>query len=298
MFGEIRMKKYLNKQFGMEMLLAVIGGTLFACGVNILITPLGLYNGGFMGMAQLIRTGLVQGLKLSFLSKYDIAGIIYYIINIPLFYWAWKEMGKMFLFKSLVTVTIQTLWMTFLPIPTEPIFSDYLTSCIIGGLVVGTGVGTILRGRSSGGGQDIVGVICAKKFPNFSVGKITIMMNVVIYAICLWMFDIEIVVYSLIYTTVLAMACDRVHVQNINMSAMIFTKKDGISDAVLQEMRRGVTAWDGVGAYTNEGTHIYYIMISKYEVEKLKEIVHRIDPHAFVVLNEGSRVVGNFEKRL
>ena len=75
------MKKYLNKQFGMEMLLAVVGGTLFACGVNILITPLGLYNGGFMGMAQLIRTGLVQGLKLSFLSKYDIAGIIYYIIN-------------------------------------------------------------------------------------------------------------------------------------------------------------------------------------------------------------------------
>ncbi len=296
--GDKGMKKYLNKQFGMEMLLAVVGGTLFACGVNILITPLGLYNGGFMGMAQLIRTGLVQGLKLSFLSKYDIAGIIYYIINIPLFYWAWKEMGKMFLFKSLVTVTVQTLWMTFLPIPTEPIFSDYLTSCIIGGLVVGTGVGTILRGRSSGGGQDIVGVICAKKFPNFSVGKITIMMNVVIYAICLWMFDIEIVVYSLIYTTVLAMACDRVHVQNINMSAMIFTKKDGISDAVLQEMRRGVTAWDGVGAYTNEGTHIYYIMISKYEVEKLKEIVHRIDPQAFVVLNEGSRVVGNFEKRL
>ena len=276
------MKKYLNKQFGMEMLLAVVGGTLFSCGVNILITPLGLYNGGFMGMAQLIRTGLVQGLKLSFLSKYDIAGIIYYIINIPLFYWAWKEMGKMFLFKSLVTVTIQTLWMTFLPIPTEPIFSDYLTSCIIGGLVVGTGVGTILRGRSSGGGQDIVGVICAKKFPNFSVGKITIMMNVVIYAICLWMFDIEIVVYSLIYTTVLAMACDRVHVQNINMSAMIFTKKDGISDAVLKEMRRGVTAWDGVGAYTKEDTHIYYIMISKYEVEKLKEIVHRIDPQAFV----------------
>lgn len=294
---EIKLK-YLNKQFGQEMLLAVIGGTLFACGINILITPLGLYNGGFMGMAQLIRTGLVQGLKLSFLNKIDIAGIIYYLINVPLFYWAWKEMGKMFLIKSLLTVTIQTLWITFLPIPKEPIFSDYLTSCIVGGLVVGTGVGTILRGRSSGGGQDIVGVICAKKFPNFSVGKVTIIMNVVIYAICLWMFDIEVVVYSHIYTTVLAMACDRVHVQNINMSAMIFTKKEGISETVLREMRRGVTAWNGVGAYTNDETHVYYIMISKYEVEKLKEIVHRFDPQAFMVLNEGCMVVGNFEKRL
>lgn len=292
------MKKHLNKQFGIEMLWALVGTTMFACGVNLIITPLGLYNGGFMGVAQLIRTGLVQGLGLTLFNKFDIAGIIYYLINIPLFYWAWKEMGKMFLVKSLVTVTVQTLWMTFVPIPEEPIFSDYLTACIIGGLIIGTGVGMILRGRSSGGGQDIVGVICAKKFPDFSVGKITIMMNAVIYGICLWMFDIETVVYSLIYTTVLAMACDRAHVQNINMSAMIFTKKDGISDAVLKEMRRGVTAWDGVGAYTNEGTHIYYIMISKYEVEKLKEIVHRIDPQAFVVLNEGSRVVGNFEKRL
>ena len=164
--------------------------------------------------------------------------------------------------------------------------------------MVGTGVGIILRGRSSGGGQDIVGVICAKKFPNFSVGKVTIIMNVVVYAICLWMFDIEVVVYSLIYTTVLAMACDRVHVQNINMSAMIFTKKEGIAETVLREMRRGVTAWNGVGAYTNDETHIYYIMISKYEVEKLKEIVHRFDPQAFMVLNEGSMVVGNFETRL
>lgn len=292
------MKKWMNKKFAKEMLWAMVGTTLFGCGVNILITPLGLYNGGFMGMAQLIRTGLVQGLHLTFLGDFDIAGIIYYLINIPLFYWAWKEMGKMFLVKSLITVTVQTMWMTFVPIPKEPIFSDYLTACIIGGLVIGTGVGMILRGRSSGGGQDIVGVICAKKYPNFSVGKITIMMNVVVYGVCLWMFDIEIVVYSLIYTTVLAMACDRMHVQNINMSAMIFTKQEGIADAVLKEMGRGVTTWDGVGAYTNETSHILYIMISKYEVDQLKEIIHRVDPGAFIILNEGSSVIGNFEKRL
>ncbi len=188
--------------------------------------------------------------------------------------------------------------MTFIPVPKEAIFSDRLMSCIIGGLVVGTGVGMILRGRSSGGGQDIIGVIFAKKYPGFSVGKIAIMMNVAVYAICLWMFDIEVVVYSLIYTTVLAMACDRVHVQNINMSVMIFTKQEGIEDIVLKEMGRGVTKWEGVGAYTNETSHILYIMISKYEVEQLKEIIHRVDPHAFIILNEGTAVVGNFEKRL
>lgn len=292
------MKQWMTKKNLTELAWAFIGTTLFSLGVNIIITPLGLYNGGFMGMAQLIRTGLVQGLGLSFLGQVDIAGIIYYIINIPLFIWAWKEMGKRFLVSSLLTVSVQTIWMTFVPIPKEPIISDYLTACIIGGLVVGTGVGMVLRGRSSGGGQDIVGVVCTKKYPGFSVGKITIMMNVVIYAVCLWMFDIEIVVYSLIYTTVLAMACDRMHVQNINISAMIFTKQDGIDQAVMKEMGRGVTKWEGVGAYTNEGTHILYVMISKYEIEQIKEIIHRVDPHAFIIFNEGSSVLGNFEKRL
>lgn len=292
------MRKKFSKRQLIEMMWYLTGTTLFACGINILITPLGLYNGGFMGVAQLLRTVLVQGLQLTFLSKFDIAGIIYYLINIPLFYWAWKEMGRSFLVKSIITVTVQTLWMTFVPIPKEPIFSDYLTACIIGGLVVGTGVGMILRGRSSGGGQDIVGVIFAKKYPNFSVGKITIMMNVAVYGVCLWMFDIEIVVYSLIYTTILAMACDRMHVQNINMSAMIFTKQEGVAQALLTQLGRGVTTWEGTGAYTNENSHILYVMLSKYEIEQMKEIVHEIDPHAFIVINEGSTVVGNFEKRL
>lgn len=287
-----------KKEQWREFAWSTAGCFLFSFGVNIIITPLGLYNGGFMGIAQLIRTVLFQMFDFSFLKQIDIAGIIYYIINIPIFYWAFREMGKGFLVRSLISVTIQTIFMTFIPIPTEPVFGDRLMSCIIGGLVVGTGVGMILRGRSSGGGQDVIGVIFVKKYPGISVGKIAIMTNVLVYAICLWMFDIEVVVYSLIYTTVLALACDRVHVQNINMSVMIFTKHEGIENIVLQEMGRGVTKWEGVGAYTNETSHILYIMVSKYEVEQLKEIVHRVDPHAFIVLNEGSMVVGNFEKRL
>lgn len=298
MFGARGMRGRKKNEKLMEMVWSTAGCFLFAFGVNVIITPLGLYNGGFMGMAQLIRTVLFRMFDFSFLHQIDIAGIIYYVINVPLFYWAFKEMGKGFLIRSLISVTIQTAFMTFIPVPVAPVFDDKLMSCIIGGLVVGTGVGCILRGRSSGGGQDIVGVVCAKKYPGFSVGKVAILMNIAVYIICLWMFDIEVVVYSLIYTTVLAMTCDRVHVQNINMSVMIFTKKEGISKIVLEEMGRGVTTWEGTGEYTQENSHILYIMISKYEVEQLKEIIHRVDPNAFIILNEGSMVVGNFEKRL
>lgn len=295
---EDEMKEKINKKVLLQMGWAIGGSFLFAAGVNLIITPLGLYNGGFMGTAQLIRTFLVNYLHLGFLGQFDLAGIIYFMINVPLLYLAWKEMGRQFFVKTLITVVIQTVFLTLIPVPKVPVIEDYLTACIIGGLIAGTGTGMVLRGGSSGGGQDIIGILCTKKYPGFSVGKISIMMNIFVYGICAFLFDIEIVIYSLIYATVLALACDRAHIQNINMSVMIFTKKQGISRAIMEETGRGVTNWDGEGAYTNETSYILLVMISKYEQDQIKRIVQNIDPNAFMIFNEGCNVVGNFEKRL
>ena len=112
------------------------------------------------------------------------------------------------------------------------------------------------------------------------------------------LFNIEIVIYSLIYGVVYSIACDRVHIQNINMSVMIFTKKLGISRAIIDQTGRGVTNWDGAGAYTNQTSYILFVVISKYEVNQLKRIVRSIDPNAFMIFTEGCSVCGNFEKRL
>lgn len=287
-----------KKELLIQAVYAVMGSLLFALGVNLIIVPLGLYNGGFMGIAQLLRTFFVEVCRLPVPSGIDMSGVIYFIINIPLFYMGLRVLGKEFAVKTLITVTIQSIFLVVVPIPAAPIIDDFLTSCIIGGLIAGTGTGLVLRGRSSGGGQDIIGLCCAKKYPNFSVGRINIMMNVLVYVICLFMFNIEIVIYSLIYTTVLAMALDRAHIQNINTSVMIFTKKLGISKAIIEQTGRGVTNWDGEGAYTNKTSYILFVMISKYEVGQIKRIVHSIDPDAFMIFTEGCAVEGNFEKRL
>lgn len=293
-----KMSKAQKKELAIQMTYAIIGSLMFAIGVNLLIVPLGLYNGGFMGIAQLIRTVIVDFMHVPVPKGLDLAGIIYFFLNIPLFYMGLRIMGKAFAVKTLITVAVQSLWLVLIPIPSTPIIGDYITACIIGGLIAGTGVGLVLRGRSSGGGQDIIGVCCSKKYPNVSVGKINIMMNIFVYVICLFMFNIEIVAYSFIYTTVLSMAIDRVHIQNINTSVMIFTKKLGISQAILDQTGRGVTNWDGEGAYTHKTSYILFVMISKYEVAQIKEIVHSIDPNAFMIFTEGCSVDGNFEKRL
>lgn len=279
------------------LLYSVCGGVLFAVGVNLFITPLDLYNGGFMGIAQLIRTFLTSALHLSF-GQTDIAGIIYFIVNLPLLYLAWSKMGRGFFFRTVVTVIVETAALTFIPVPERSLIDDRLTSCVIGGLVAGFGTGLVLRGGSSGGGQDILGLYFTKKFRNFSVGKMATIINVFVYGICLLMFNLETVIYSLIYGVISSVACDRIHIQNINMSVMIFTKKLGISKAIMEETGRGVTNWEGAGAYTNETSYILFVMISKYEVNQIRRIVHSIDPNAFMIFTEGCSVEGNFEKRL
>lgn len=294
--------RYFRNEKRKEQLIQIVyafgGSLLFALGVNLIIVPLGLYNGGFMGTAQLLRTLAVSGLHIPVPPGVDLSGIIYFIINIPLFFMGLRVLGKEFALKTLVTVTVQSILLVVVPVSSAPIIEDYLTACIIGGIIAGTGTGLVLRGRTSGGGQDIVGLCLSKKYPNVSVGKINILMNILVYGVCLFLFNIEIVVYSLIYATVLALAIDRVHIQNINTSVMIFTKKTGISQAIMEQTGRGVTNWDGEGAYTNKTSYILFVMISKYEVAQIKRIVRSIDPDAFMIFTEGCSVDGNFEKRL
>lgn len=294
--------RYFRNEKRKEQLIQIVyafgGSLLFALGVNLIIVPLGLYNGGFMGTAQLLRTLAVSGLHIPVPAGVDLSGIIYFIINIPLFFMGLRVLGKEFALKTLVTVTVQSILLVVVPVSSAPIIEDYLTACIIGGIIAGTGTGLVLRGRTSGGGQDIVGLCLSKKYPNVSVGKINILMNILVYGVCLFLFNIEIVVYSLIYATVLALAIDRVHIQNINTSVMIFTKKTGISQAIMEQTGRGVTNWDGEGAYTNKTSYILFVMISKYEVAQIKRIVRSIDPDAFMIFTEGCSVDGNFEKRL
>ena len=288
-----------KKKEWLAQLVYSVGGNLIYClGFNLLIVPMGFYSGGFMGVSQLAGLFLTRGLHLPIPPEANVTGIIYFAINIPLMYLGYRVLGREFAVKTLIMTSLMSAFLVVIPIPKVPIVEDYLTACIIGGIVCGLGSGLVLRGRSSAGGQDIIGLCCAKKFPNFSVGKVTIIMNIFVYGVCMFLFDIEIVIYSLIYATVLSVAVDRVHIQNINMSVMIFTKKVGISKAIMEQTGRGVTNWDGEGAYTNRTSYILFVLISKYEVAQLKKIVRSLDPNAFMIFTEGCSVDGNFEKRL
>jgi len=274
----------------------IIGGSLlYALGMNLFLTPLHLFSGGGVGLAQLLTLFLEQLIDV---GNFNLYGIVYMLINIPLLLLAYFQLGHKFFIKTLIGSGAISLFITLVPTLAIPIVDDYLTSVLIGGIACGAGVGIILIAGGSGGGIDVVAMWAAKKFRNASVGKISLYFNVLLYAIMLFMFDAETVIYSLIYTVIFTLVLDKTHYQNINVRVMIFTKKDGIDREINVRTRRGVTKWDGCGAYTKESTQILVSCINKYEVNEMLDLVHSIEPQAFVIVDENVMVSGNFEKRL
>ena len=279
------------------MLGGVFGALLYAAGINLFVVPAELYTGGLMGICQVIRTVLADAFGLRFQS-FDIAGVIYYIINVPIFLVAFSRIGRMFLVKTLASVTAITLFISL--IPTVVIVEDVMAACVVGGIISGAGVGIMLRMGSSGGGTDVVGVLLIKWKRDFSVGKVNLLVNLVLYGACIFLFDIGTVVYSVIYAAVYSVAMDKVHTQNINVEVHVITKADtsALEKKVFEELGRGITKWSALGAYTYERSHVLYIMLSKYEVNRLKTIIREYDPQAFIVVNERVSVDGNYLKKL
>ena len=276
---------------------SLLGTLIYAVGINIFVVPANLYTSGLLGVCQLIRTVLIDYLHMPF-DQFDIAGMIYYLINIPILIFSMNRMGKSFLLRTLGTVTAMTMFLAVIPI--MPVVEDTLTACVVGGLVTGVGVGITLRMGSSLGGIDIIGVLIAQHKKDFSVGRMNLLLNMMLYGTCLFLFHVETVIYSLIYAAVYSVAIDRVHIQNINVEVHVITKADTqmLEKEVFKDIGRGITKWDSTGAYTNEQSHVLYILLSKYEVGRLKAIVHKYDSSAFLVVTEGVKVDGNYLKKL
>ena len=195
-------------------------------------------------------------------------------------------------------VIVQTITFSLVPIPANPILEDPLTAMILAGLMGGIGSGISLRAGGSGAGVDILGVFLSMRSKTFTVGKLSIIINAMIYLYCAVVFSFSNAVYSIIYAVIFGLATDKFHTQNIVVQVLVFTKNFEVKQHVLSELHRGVTCWQGFGAYTNEKTDVFVTIVSKYELPHLKQCILAFDPQAFLIISEGNQIIGNYEKRL
>ena len=283
----------------LRIIAAVVGELIAAAALNLFIVPLNLYTGGVMGVCQLIRTLLQTYLGLNF-GPYDIAGILYFLVNVPILLYGYKYLGRALVVKTLICTVAYSLFYSIIPIPSAPIVGDYLTACLLGGILTGVGSGIVLTCGCSSGGLDVIGLCLSKRGSGFTVGKFSLTFNVFLYTACLLLFSPAVAIYSVIYNFFTSMVLDRMHQQNVNVMALIFTKEDEnvLGRFIIEKLDRSVTWWTGTGAYTGENVHVLCVCLSKYEIEELLHAVRSIDPHAFVSVQEGARVFGNFPKKL
>ena len=296
-----KLNDFLFKTFkwnARDLIKAITGCLLYAIAINLFIVPNSLYNGGILGISQLLRTIITTTFDLNL--KFDIAGLINFMINIPLFFVAYKFISKTFFSRTVVCVVCSTLFLTLIPIPEKALISDLLTNVLIGGILCGLGSGRILSSHGSGGGTDIIGIAISMKNRKFSVGKIGATINLFIYAICGLLYGVPTMIYSIIYAVIGSLVVDHTHEQNVVSYVMIFTKNfpETISEFIKNELNRDATIWEGTGAYDKSKTYVCYSALSKYEVQRLERNLKELDKNAFMIKNEGVGVDGNFQKHL
>ena len=295
--GEERRRLYtkLMHNKGLRLVGGLLGSLLMSVAINVFIVPQGLYAGGAYGLCQVIRT-LLQT-KLGVEASFDLAGVLYFFANIPLFLLAFRTLGRTFCLKAGICTVSNSVFLALIPSPAVPIIPDPLTSCMIGGILVGFAAGLVLTCGCSTGGLDILGLYLSKKNNKFTVGRFCISFNVCLYLLCFILFDATTAIYSAIYNVLSNLFLDRLHRQNVSVQLLIFTKsKDpALPKYIMEQLDRGVTYWQAKGAYTGDDVQVLCVCLSKYEIDTLEQV---IDPNAFFVMQEGVRVVGNFKRHL
>ncbi len=281
-----------------EFLKAIFGCFICALAINLFIVPNKLYNGGILGISQLIRSVLASYLGISF--RFDISGLINLLINLPLFFMAYKLISKTFFRRTVVCVVFQTIFLSVIPIPSVSLIDDLLTSVLIGGILGGIGLGITLTASGSTGGTDIIGLLFSMKNNSLSVGKIGRGINIVIYTISGILYGIPVMIYSIIYAVISSVVVDQLHKQNICSYAMIFSKKkpDKLIDFIKDDLKRDSTYWEAYGGFDNSKTYIIYSAMSKYEIQRLERHLGELSPNAFMIKSDGVGIDGNFQKKL
>jgi len=262
--------------------LIALGSALCAVALNAILIPRGFLSGGFTGLALIIY----------YLFPTVSLGAIYFLLNIPNFAFGWKYVGRRFFFYSITgmfvfSAAIETIHVSL------PVY-DYLLSALLAGVIVGTGSGLILKSLGSAGGTDILSVVLLKLF-SVRLGTTILAFNCIILAAAAALFSLEMALYTLIYLYISSYMVNLV-VTGLNQRKAVYIISPHwkeISREIMKELQRGVTILRGEGGYTGQDQHVLYTVITFRELSRLKSVIRRLDPDAFVVVSETLEVMGH-----
>ncbi|WP_424766911.1 YitT family protein [Paenibacillus sp. sgz302251] len=259
------------------------GAFLVAVGFNLFLIPHQLLSGGISGLSMMI--GYITGANI---------GWLYLLLNIPVLIWGWFAISHRFIYWSIYTVILSTLFLQLIPI--VKIVDDILLGSVFGGIIVGFGSGLLLRYGGSSGGFDIIASIVTRK-RDLPVGMIIFILNgAVIALLVIFSKNWDLALYSLLSIFSAGKVVDTIHVRHIKLTAFIITTKTDELLLRLLTHPRGITIIKTRGAYSSAERDMLMTVRTKYELAELSKTIKSIDPHAFINIVETVGVIGDFSK--
>ncbi|PYI53484.1 hypothetical protein DLM86_17085 [Paenibacillus flagellatus] len=280
-------KRSTKLQIVSRALLIFLGAALVSVGLEIFLVPNHIIDGGVVGISIISQhlTGLPLGLFLT-------------VINLPFLYIGYKQIGKTFALSTLYGVIVMSVGTALLH-PVAPITIDPLLAAVFGGIILGIGVGMVIRTGGSLDGTEIVAILLNKRSP-FSVGEIVLFFNLFILGSAGFVFGWDRAMYSLIAYYIAFKMID-LTIEGFNESKSVWIISDEyrtLGDAILNRLGRGVTYLSGEGAYTGDDKQVIFCVVTRLEEAKLKSIVEELDPSAFLAIGNIHDVRGGrFKKK-
>ena len=264
-----------------NLVLIGIGNTLVAVAVNGVVIPHQLLSGGLTGIALFLHY---------LFSVLPVAGL-YLILNLPLFASGWAFVGRRFFGYSVVGMATLVLSLQWVQVSVP--LDDTLLAALFAGILTGIGGGMTLRSRGSAGGLDILSVILLKRF-SIPIGKVFLTFNTIVLVMATLIFSLETALYSLIYIYTTARMMDLVITGLSKRKAVLIISDQwaDISQEILHRMQRGVTVLNGQGGYSGKPEKILYVVVGMRELHRLKHVIGKIDPAAFVIVQDTLEVMG------
>lgn len=270
--------------YGVRVLGLAFGALIYTIGLDVFLVPNQVIDGGVVGLA--LMAAQLTGVSFS---------VFIVLLNIPFFVLGYKKIGALFTILSLFSVVCLSGWSKF--IHYAPVTSDPFLSTIYGGIIIGLGVGLIIRWGGSLDGTEILAIIADKKTP-FSVGEIIMFFNLFILGSSGFVFSWDSAMYSLVAYFIAYKMIDIVTNGLDEMKGLLIVTSyhDDVSRC-LTDMGRAVTLLNGEGAYKREKMMVLYCVVSRLEVTKVKEAIRRVDPNSFVSIFDINEAHGGLFKR-
>ena len=262
--------------------LSLAAGVLFTSApFPLFFIPNDIAPGGVSGLSTIIHrlTGFPVGAMAA-------------VLNIPLFWIGWRRMGQGFAFKSFICMLGVSAVIDLMPL--GALTTDPVLASVFGGVIMGTGLGLVIRGGATTGGTDMAAALIHERLPVISVGGFLLAIDFAVILLSGFVFSIQSAMYATISIFLSAQVMDRV-VEGLESAKAFFVfspKSREIADAVLGELARGATLLHSQGAYRREEGDVLLCVITRLQIPRFKALVQAIDPAAFLIVTDVREALG------